>query len=131
MRYVVVCDAGDVAAVIAEARKRLDRSVGRIMVLSPRRGEACETSGVLSVPMKFALEDAGLPNWQCKHRVRKAIAIAAGLRSARIFGNIEDLLVNIEACDPDVIDLRKLGGFGRWWRARCARRLPGRRIITD
>ena len=37
----------------------------------------------------------------------------------------------IEACDPDVIDLGKLGGFGRWLRARCAQRLPGRRIISD
>jgi len=61
----------------------------------------------------------------------KAIAIAAGLRSARFFPNLEDLLVNIEACDPDIIDLGKLGSFGRWLSARCARRLPGRRIITD
>jgi len=131
MRYVVVCDAADESAVIVEARKRLDRSSGRIVVLSPRRGEAFEANGVLSVPMQFALQDAGEPNWRRKHRVRKSIAIAAGLRSARFFDNIEDLLVNIEACDPDVVDLGELGGFGRWLRARCSRRLPGRRIITD
>ena len=116
---------------MAEARQRMDRLGGRIVVLSPRRGEAFETNGVLSVPMKFALEDAGLPNWRRKHQVRKAIAIAAGLGSARFFGNSEDLLMNIEACDPDVIDLGMLGGFGRWLRARCARRLPGRKIMTD
>jgi len=94
MRYVVVCDAADESAVIVEARKRLDRSSGRIVVLSPRRGEAFEANGVLSVPMQFALQDAGEPNWRRKHRVRKSIAIAAGLRSARFFDNIEDLLVN-------------------------------------
>jgi len=81
--------------------------------------------------MKFALKDAGLPNWRRKNRVRKAIAISAGLRSARFLGNIEDLMANIEACDPDVIDLGKLGGFGRWLEAKCAQRFPGRKVTTD
>jgi len=93
LRYVVVCDVGDESAVIDEARRRLDRSASRIVVLSPRRGEAFETDGILSVPIKFALEDAGFPNWRRKHRVKKAIAIAAGLRSVRFFGHIEDILV--------------------------------------
>ena len=131
MRYVVVCDVGDERAVIAETRKRFDRSGDRIVVLSPRLGVATETNGILSVPMKFALEDAGSRNWQRKHRMRKAIAIAAGLRSARFFTNVEDLLVNIEACDPDVIDLGKLGGFGRWLEVKCTQRFPGRRVTTD
>ena len=131
MRYVVVCDVGDERAVIAEIRKRFDRSGDRILVLSPRLGVATEAHGILSVPMKFALKDAGLPNWRRKNRVRKAIAISAGLRSARFLGNIEDLMVNIEACDPDVIDLGKLGGFGRWLEAKCAQRFPGRKVTTD
>jgi len=54
----------------------------------------------------------GLPNWRRKHRIRKAIAIATGLRSERFFDNIQDLLMNIEACDPDVVDLGKLGALG-------------------
>jgi GT2 family glycosyltransferase len=132
VRFVVVCDAGDEPVAMAEARQRFDRSADRIVVLSPRRGDfAVGTDRVLSVPVRFALKDAGLPNWRRRNRVRKAIAIGAGLQSARFFANIEDLLVNIEACDPDTIDLRRLGGFGRWLRARCARRLPGRRVITD
>jgi len=132
VRYTIVCDARAEPAVIAEARQRLDRSGDRIVVLSPRTGEAFETDGILSAMMRFALADAGLPNWPRKHRVRKAIAIAAGLRSARVFDNIEeDLLANIEACDPDVINLGKLGGFGRWLQAKCAQRLPGRKVTTD
>lgn len=129
---MIVCDARNEPAVIAEARQCLDRSGNRIVVLSPRTGEAFETHGVLSAMMRFALEDAGAPNWPRKHRVRKAIAIAAGLRSARFFGNIEeDLLGNIEACDPDVIDLGRLGGFGRWLEAKCARRFLGRKVTVD
>jgi len=134
MRYVVVCDAGDERAVIAEARQCFDRSSDRILVLSPRTGDAFETGRILSVPMKFALKDAGSPNWQRKHWARKAIALAAGLRSIRSMrfsASIEDLLLNIEACDPDVIQLGKLGEFGRWLEPKCAKRFPGRRVITD
>ena len=131
MRYVVLCDVRDEPAVLAEALQRFDRSSDRILLLSPRIGEAFETENVLSVPMKFALEHVDSPNWQRKHWTRKAISLAAGLWSTRLSGSIEDLLLNIEACDPDVIHLGKLGDFGRCLEARCAQRFPGRRVITD
>src|SRR5262249_5247548 len=107
-----------------------NRSADRIVVLSPRRG-AVESNGILRVPIRFKLEDAGLPNWRRKHWVRKAVTLAAGLRSARFFAGIEDLFRNIEAGDPDVIHLGKLGDFGRWLEAKCAQRFLGRRVITD
>jgi len=116
MRYVVVCDIGDEPAAIAEAWRRFDRSSDRIVVLSPRIGESFETKGILSVPMKFALEDARLRNWRRIHWVRKAIACAAGVRSTRFSGSIQDLLLNIEACDPDVIHLGKVSLDDGWSR---------------
>jgi hypothetical protein len=130
MRYVVVCDVWDEPTVIAEAQQRFNRSADRIVVLSPRRG-AVESNGILRVPIRFKLEDAGLPNWRRKHWVRKAVSLAAGLRSARFFAGIEDIFRNIEAGDPDVIHLGKLGDFGRWLEAKCAQRFPDRRVITD
>ena len=130
MRHVVVCDVGDQPAVIAEARRRVRQCSERVIVLSPRRGPAFETDDILNIPIQFALADAGLPSWAYRHRLRKAIALTAGLGSARFFYGIEDLLMNIEACDPDVIDLRNLGSFGRRLQVECSRRFPGRGILT-
>jgi glycosyltransferase involved in cell wall biosynthesis len=63
--------------------------------------------------------------------MKRIITVAAGLRSARFFGGLEDLLMQIDACDPDVIDLRKLGGVGRWLGAKCGPRFPGRKVLAS
>jgi hypothetical protein len=131
MRHVVVCNVADERAVMGEAAQRVRRSPDRIVVLSPRRGFAFEADGILNIPMQFALEDAGSSIWPQKHRVRKAIALAGGLRSARFVKSVEDVLINIEACDPDVIHLRNLGSFGQWLEPKCSLRFPGRRVRTD
>jgi glycosyltransferase involved in cell wall biosynthesis len=62
--------------------------------------------------------------------MQKGITLVAGLRSARFFGGVEDLLLQIDACDPDIIDLSRLGAFGRWLRPKCALRFPGRKVLV-
>ena len=130
MRHVIVCDAHNEPAALAELSRSGVVSSDRIIVLSSRRGNPVENGGVLNIPLKWALNDAGSRHWQYEHMVRKATTLAAGIRSSQLFGGINDLLINIDASDPDVIDLRYLGGFGRGLGRKCALRFPGRKVLT-
>jgi glycosyltransferase involved in cell wall biosynthesis len=62
--------------------------------------------------------------------MKRAITLIGGVPTARYFGGIEDLLMQIDATDPDVIDLRNLGRFGGWLKPLCALRFPGRSVIA-
>jgi hypothetical protein len=130
MRHVALCDVADEPDIMAAAIRSDARFSDRIVILSPRRGPPFETSGILNIPMQFALEDTASPYWRQKHGMRKAIALGAGLQSARLFGGVEDVLMNIEACDPDVIHLRNMGSFGEWLEQKCSRCFPGRRVFS-
>ena len=130
MRHLIVCDGSDEAAVFAEATRGQVLPEDRIIVLSSRGGFAWESGAVLSVPLRWALRSFGLPFWVQRRKVQRAITLVADLRSARFFGGLEDLLLQIEACDPDIIDLSRLGAFGKWLRPKCASRFPGRTVLV-
>jgi hypothetical protein len=130
MRHLIVCDGSDESAVLAETTRTAAPPEDRIIILSSRGGFAWESGAVLSVPLRWALGSIALPFWVQRHRMRKAIAFVAGLRSARFFDGLEDLLLQIDACDPDLIDLRRLGPFGKWLRPQCALRFPGREVLV-
>ena len=130
MRHLVLCDAGNEAAIIAELLRGEVLSTDRMIVLSSRRGMPTDSGSVLNVPLRWALNEAGSRYWRYKHMMRKAVTLATGIRGSRLFGGIEDLLINIDACDPDVIDLRTLGDFAGLLGRECASRFPGRRVLT-
>src|SRR5215472_937240 len=134
MRYLIVCDSNIDSSIITEMTGNDRLPSNRLIILSSRRGLAWQKGSVLSVPVRWGLEET--PScyrslkYKINHRLKKAIALAAGLRVARFFPGIEQLLLQIDACDPDVIDLRKLGKFGRWLKSRCMQRFPGRKVLA-
>lgn len=130
MRHVILCE-GDEPTVISEAMRSDPGSSDRIVVLSLRRGPAFETGNILNIPLQWALKAAASPHWRQRHKVRKAIALATGLRSVRFLGDVEDLMINIEASDPDVIHIRDLGTFGAWLQRKCTSRFPGRKVVIS
>jgi GT2 family glycosyltransferase len=131
MRRLVICDGNDELNVIAEARRKAAKSNDRIIILTSRTGSAWENGAVLSIPLRWALTAIPSPFWRQRDRLRKAITLVAGLRSARFFSGIEDLLLQIDACDPDLVDLRRLGAFGQWLGPKCALRFPGRKVVIN
>lgn len=130
MRHLIVCDGSDEAAVLAEATRGRALPENRIITLSSRGGFAWESGVVLSVPLRWALRSISLPFWVLRHRMQKGITLVAGLRSARFLSGLEDLLMQIDACDPDIIDLRWLGAYGKWLRPKCVLRFPGRKVLV-
>ena len=130
MRHLIVCDGTTEATIIGEATRNLGPSADRLIILSARRGSAWESGVILSIPLRWGLKNSASLHWSKQDRVKKAITLLAGLRSARWFGSLEDLLMQIDACDPDVIDLRKLGAFGEWLKPKCGLRFPGRTVIA-
>jgi GT2 family glycosyltransferase len=134
MRHLILCNGSDEATVIAKVvgkvTQRLVAPTDRFVILSSRRGSAWESGPILSVPLRWSLKYCASPYWRQWDRAGKAITLIAGLRCARYFGGIEDLLMQIDACDPDVIDLRELGAFGDWLKPRCVSRFPGRTVIA-
>jgi GT2 family glycosyltransferase len=131
MRYLVVCNGSAEAAVIAEGAHRFVQPTDRLITLSSRRGSAWESGSILSIALRWALKNSGSPYWHYRNRARKGMSLVGGVSSARYFLGLEDLLMQIDACDPDVIDLRRLGKFGKWLKPRCAVRFPGRSVIAD
>src|SRR5215831_10692787 len=134
MRYLIICDGNIEASIISEMARTDLLPYNRLIILSSRRGLAWEMGSVLSVPVRWGLEETASSyrslKYKINHRLKKAVALAAGLRAARFLRGIEKLLAQIDACDPDVIDLRKLGDFGRWLKARCIQRFPGRKVLA-
>jgi Glycosyl transferase family 2 len=130
MRHLIVCNGSDEAAVIGKVIQGSVKETDRFVILSSRRGSAWESGSILSVPLRWSLKYCASPYWRQQDLARKAITLIAGLRGARYFGGLEDLLMQIEACDPDVLDLRELGVFGERLKPRCASRFPGRTVIA-
>lgn len=131
MRYLILCSANDEPGVVAAAVQNTIPSSDRVIILSPRRGSPWRRGSILNIPLIWVLNDVALRAWQHKNRIKQAISVAAGLRTARLFGGIKDLLMNIDASDPDVIDLTRLGAFGRWLQPKCSLRFPGRTVLTS
>jgi glycosyltransferase involved in cell wall biosynthesis len=131
MRHVIVCEGHDEPYVMAEATHYKASPADRIVLLSSRRGPAYETGNILNIPLQWNLKDIPSPYWYKKQKLRKAISLFAGIRSARFLGDIEDILTNIDASDPDVIYLRNLGRFGNLLKRKCTLRFPGRKIVTS
>jgi len=130
MRHLIVCDASDEPAILAEAARGAAPPGHRTIILSSRGGFAWESGAVLSVPLRWALRSIASPFWVQRHRMQEAVTLAAGLRSVRVFRRVEDLLLQIDACDPDIIDLRRLGALGEWLRPKCEIRFPGRKVLA-
>ena len=130
MRHVIVSSHYDESIVNASAARTRGLHADRIIILSPRRGEAFETGSVLDIPLRWASTRVDLLGRLQRRLVRPAVARVAGLRAARLLGWVEDLLLNIDASDPDIIDLRRLGALGQWLGPKCSLRFPGRRVLT-
>jgi hypothetical protein len=131
MRLVIVCEAHDEATVMAEATRSDLWPSDRVVILSSRRGAPFETGNILNIPLQWAIQHIGSPHWQRKHKIRKAIALTAGLQSARFLRDTGDILTNIEASDPDVIHIRILGRFGHTLGRKCKLQFPGRTVISS
>src|SRR5258708_7607740 len=118
MRYLIVCDGNMEASVINEVIKNgMATSTDRIIILTDRQGPAWEKGSVINIPVRWGLGETAdnyrsLP-YKIRHRIKDFIVSTDELRLTSFFGGVERLLAQIDACDPDVIDLRKLGGFGQ------------------
>jgi GT2 family glycosyltransferase len=131
MRYLLLCDAYEEQEVLADAAQYGMLPADRIIVLSSHRKTPAERNSVLELPIKWALKYVDTSSWRSWHRIRRLSVRITGLRGIQLLGGIDDLFTNIDASDPDVIDLRKLGSFGRWLGPKCRERFPGRRVLVE
>jgi GT2 family glycosyltransferase len=130
-----MCDANMEASVINEIIENGPvTSTDRVIILTARHGPAWEKGSMINIPVRWGLEENASSyrslSYKIRHKMKDTIVSTGGLRIVPYFGGIERLLAQIEACDPDVIDLRKLGGFGQSLKSSCLQRFPGRRVLA-
>jgi hypothetical protein len=130
LRHLIICENEETTSVVEAARSGAATS-DRTIILSSRRGTVYETGDILNIPIRWALGRVASPSWPRRDRARRILSILAGLRAVGLMGGLKDLLTNIDAADPDIIDLRRLGSFGQWLAPKCALRFPGRKVLTS
>ncbi|WP_406857098.1 glycosyltransferase family A protein [Alsobacter sp. KACC 23698] len=131
MRLLLVTETLEPDSRFLADRARMHGSAASA-VLSVRGGEPrMADNGLLIVPMTWSHSDLGELDWRRRHRLRRAASELLGFNAARLFGWEEDILVEVGACDPDVIDLTGVR-HGRSWLAELLRRwFPERQVIVE
>jgi GT2 family glycosyltransferase len=101
-----------------------------VIVLSAKGRDISYAPGTMTLPMKWSQKHLGDRTWRQRHRLRRAISEIFGFQSAKYFGWDEDIISEVAACDPDVIDLRELRRRGEWLARLLQEHFPGRQILT-
>lgn len=102
-----------------------------MIVLSAKGNDVSYAADAMTLPMKWAQQHMGDRRWRQRHRLRRAASEILGFQAARYLGWEEDIISEVAACDPDVVDLRELGRSREWLFSLLREHFPGRQILTE
>jgi GT2 family glycosyltransferase len=102
-----------------------------VIVLSSKGGTFSYAPGTMTLPMRWSHKQFGQEYWQHRHRLRRVASEIFGFKAAKHFGWEEDIVSEVAACDPDLIDLREVRNSHDWLAEVLRQQFPERRIITS
>ncbi|RWQ07258.1 MAG: glycosyltransferase family 2 protein [Mesorhizobium sp.] len=128
MRLLVMADSNKS---MASAAGDANSGFSRVAVLTSFGQPVSYSNRRLVLPMSWAQLRLGERTWRSRHRFRRAISEILGFDAARRLHWQDDIVSNVAACDPDVIDLRGLCRSKEWLFEFLSEQFPALKILVD